>query len=103
MRGLTEPWPVCNWTLNIKGHVRLERRLEIIGNLVLNGGMVDGSSSEMRINGTARVTGGVLMTPRTSLWATSIDSQAPGLVRLSVNGCLTLAGDGTSSTGNGLC
>ena len=54
------------------------------------------------IGGSARVSGGLLTTPRSHHAGPITRHPAPGLVRLGVNGKLNLTGDGTPLTGNGL-
>jgi hypothetical protein len=103
------------------GTLRLERDLEVSGNVVIadgrieqdghslratsyrqSGGALDSGSAPLTIDGAASVTGGVLNTPSNLMRVTSMEIDAPGVVRMGANGKLELSGDGEPLTGNGL-
>lgn len=84
------------------GAVHLERDLAIAGDLTIAGGTFAGEDARLWIQGAARVSGGLLTTPRAPMRVDTLDIQTPGIVRLGANGKLDLAGDGTPLTGNGV-
>lgn len=85
-----------------RGVLQIDRPLHITGDLSLQGGTLEGGSAVLFVKGAVKVGGGMLITPRAAMQAGSMDIAAPGVVRLGLNGSLSLAGDGTPLTGNGL-
>jgi adenosine/AMP kinase len=85
-----------------EGTLRLERSLFIKGDLAMHSGKLYAGVASLWVDGAARVSGGLLITPRTTMRVDSMDIQSPGVVRMGANGRLDLAGDGTPLTGTGL-
>ncbi len=102
IRNLRALSAASNWRWAIGGTLRFDRPVHILGDLIVQSGTLDSSLAALQVQGAVKVSGGLLLTPRSIMHVTTMDIQAPGIVRMSTNGRLTLSGDGMPLTGNGL-
>ncbi|MBU0479383.1 YncE family protein [bacterium] len=85
------------------GTLRLEHALLVRGDLEMAGGTLQGGEAGLDVNGTVRVSGGLLVTPAgAAMNVVMLDIAAPGVVRLGTNGKLNLSGSGQPLHGDGL-
>ena len=103
-----------------RGTIALKRDLSVAGEVVIadgsfeqgsyslsagqynqSGGIFNGGSTKLTINGAATVRGGTLTTP-SFMRAESLLIDSPGVVRMSANGKLELSGNGEPLKGSGL-
>ena len=85
------------------GTLHLERDLWVQGDLEMAGGILQGENTGLNVNGTARVSGGVLVTPvSAAMNVVTLEIAAPGVVRLGANSKLNISGSGQPLRGDGL-